>query len=56
MSTPITPVDYVDLSAVADEIAGDSDLGERDIITLSDAAAATMSCCDKTDGACWTQM
>ena len=56
MSTPITPLDYVDLGTVADELIGDSDLGNREIITLSDAAAAAMSCCDKTDAACWTQM
>jgi len=56
MSTPITPVDYVDLGAVAGELLGDSDLGQREIVTLSDAAAAAMSCCDKTDALCWTQM
>ena len=58
MGTPTIPVDYIDLGVVADELIGDGDgdVGKRQIVTLSDAAAAAMSCCDKSDGACWTQM
>ncbi len=54
MSTASTDDQYVDLGTVASALRGAAFDGE--ILTLSDAAAATMSCCDKTDALCWTQM
>jgi len=37
-----------------------SDLGieasQNDVITVQDADVIAMSCCNKTDAVCWTQM
>lgn len=45
---------YVSIEDILADLGIEDD--QDDILTVQDADVIAMACCDKTDGACWTQM